>query len=128
MDTVQKKLVGGAFALAARQEHAGFKLTKEGQGIVDAGKGSPEWQAYNAVPAEGISMADLSAALGKMAKPGYSQCMQRKVLAIDKATKLVSRTDVYVLLLVLVLLVLVLLVLVLLMLLLLLLLPLPRCC
>lgn len=56
-------------------------LTDEGSEI--ATKGSPEFQVYQAVPVEGISVVDLNASLGDVAKIGLGPCMKNKWLKKD---------------------------------------------
>ena len=56
-------------------------LTDEGSEI--ATKGSPEFQVYQAVSAEGISVVDLNTSLGDVAKIGLGPCMKNKWLKKD---------------------------------------------
>lgn len=64
-------------------EHSRFSLTAEARGYL--GKGSPEAQVFNAVPAEGISLADIKTQLGAAGDVGFKQAMQLKWVAIDKS-------------------------------------------
>lgn len=53
-----------------------WALTAEGEQV--AQKGSPEIQLLNGVPSEGISLNELQAALGDIAKIGMGVCMKNK--------------------------------------------------
>lgn len=62
-----------------------YVLTPEGLGYLEQ-DGSPEAQVFRAIPAEGISMADLKARLGKIGDIGFRQAMQQKWIGIDKSS------------------------------------------
>ena len=61
-----------------------YKLTDEAKEYLE--KGSPEVQLFNAVPPEGISMADIKVKLGKVGDVGFRQAMQQRWVAIDKSS------------------------------------------
>jgi PheRS DNA binding domain 3/PheRS DNA binding domain 1 len=68
-----------------------WTLTDEGQEIAD--KGSPEFQVYNAVPAEGIQMTELQAKLpGDVVKIGLGPCMKNKWLKVRICARARART------------------------------------
>lgn len=58
-----------------------WALTAEGEQV--AQQGSPEIQVLNAVPTEGISLAELQTALGEVAKIGMGVCMKNKWIKKD---------------------------------------------
>ncbi|MEW5309124.1 MAG: hypothetical protein WDW38_001033 [Sanguina aurantia] len=65
-------------------DHFRYVLTEEAEGYVATG--SPEAQAFNAVPADGgITLAALKASLpGELGDLGFKQAMQQKWLALEK--------------------------------------------
>lgn len=58
-----------------------WTLTAEGEQVV--AQGSPEIQVLNAVPTDGISLSELQAALGEVAKIGMGVCMKNKWIKKD---------------------------------------------
>lgn len=58
-----------------------WALTPEGEQV--AQQGSPEIQVLNAVPTEGISLAELQTVLGEVAKIGMGVCMKNKWIKKD---------------------------------------------
>jgi len=61
-----------------------YKLTDEAKVYLE--KGSPEAQLFDAVPPEGITMADIKTKLGKIGDVGFRQAMQQKWVSIDKSS------------------------------------------
>lgn len=76
-----KSLLVDAYAADEPITSAFWVLTDEGSDI--AMKGSPEFQVYQAVPAEGISVVELNTAMGEIAKIGLGPCMKNKWLKKD---------------------------------------------
>ncbi|WIA08468.1 hypothetical protein OEZ85_007905 [Tetradesmus obliquus] len=64
--------------------HSRFVLTSEAQAYLSAG--SPEVKLFNAVPADGITLAQLKSQLpGDVSDVGFKQAMQQRWVALDKA-------------------------------------------
>jgi phenylalanyl-tRNA synthetase alpha chain len=62
-----------------------WDLTEEGKAILATGA-SPEFQLFNAIPADGISLNQLKTQLGQVADVGFRFAMQNKWIAIDKSS------------------------------------------
>lgn len=66
------------------------RLTATGEAVL--AEGSPEFRVFNSVPAEGIPLKDLKAAVGdELFKVGNGQCMKRGWLVNDKKAGLIKR-------------------------------------
>ena len=76
---VLKSLHGDFYILDEPLTASFWTLTEEGEEI--RRQGSPEFQVYNAVPADGIDMSALQAALGEVVKIGLGPCMKSKWLS-----------------------------------------------
>ena len=76
---VLKSLHGDSYILDEPLTTTFWTLTEEGEEI--RSKGSPEYQVYNAVPAEGMEMTALQVALGEVVKIGLGPCMKSKWLS-----------------------------------------------
>jgi len=64
--------------------HQRYVLTEESKNYLEAG--SPEAQLFKAIPAEGITLAALKAAVApEVADVGFKQAMQAKWVALDKS-------------------------------------------
>ncbi|KAF5837016.1 hypothetical protein DUNSADRAFT_4989 [Dunaliella salina] len=76
-------------------DHFRWALTDEAQNYLR--NGSPEVQVLNAIPAEGLPMADLKAKVpADVADIGFKQAMQQKWLSMDKssgAPQIVRKVD-----------------------------------
>jgi phenylalanyl-tRNA synthetase alpha chain len=81
---VLKSLEAAEMVAAADVPHARWALTPGGCALL--GAPAPEAQVFAAVPAAGgVPLADLKAALGKVADAGFAQAMQRKWVAVDRS-------------------------------------------
>lgn len=76
-----KSLLVDAYAADEALTNNFWLLTDEGSDI--ASKGSPEFRVYQAVSAEGMSVAELNSSLGDVAKIGLGPCMKNKWLKKD---------------------------------------------
>ena len=76
-----KSLLVDAYAADVPITSSFWVLTDEGSEIVT--KGSPEFQVYQAVPAEGISVVELNTTMGEIGKIGLGPCMKNKWLKKD---------------------------------------------
>ena len=65
-------------------QHQQYVLTDEARSYL--GVGSPEAQVFNAVGADGISLADLKSKLGSVGELGFRQAMQSKWVGMDKSS------------------------------------------
>ena len=75
-----KSLLVDAYVVDEQISKTLWALTGEGEQVV--ANGSPEYQVYNAVPADadGISMTQLQVAIGEIVKIGLGPCMKNKWL------------------------------------------------
>ncbi|KAL4857734.1 Phenylalanine--tRNA ligase alpha subunit [Chlorella vulgaris] len=78
-----KSLVMADMVVMEAIEHSRLTVTPAGQLYV--GVAAPEVQVFNAVPAEGITLADLKTQLGVAGDVGFKQAMQNKWVGIDKS-------------------------------------------
>ena len=76
-----KSLLVDAYAADEALTNSFWLLTEEGSEI--ATKGSPEFRVYQAVSAEGMSVAELNSSMGDVAKIGLGPCMKNKWLKKD---------------------------------------------
>lgn len=64
-------------------------LTAEGTAAV--ANGAPEAIVFSAMPASGADMKEMMAKVGDVAKVGWSQCMRKRWIKLDKVTKKATR-------------------------------------
>lgn len=87
---VLKSLEAEAFVSLKSKTTPTLTLTADGSRYVATG--TPERRVFDAVPeGDGIARSELQAALGKDFGPGWSQCMKKRCLGMDKATQVVTR-------------------------------------
>ncbi|OQR98578.1 phenylalanyl-tRNA synthetase alpha chain [Achlya hypogyna] len=87
---VIKSLLVDAFVTASEISTSFYVLSDEARGMLT--HGSPEFQVFSAIPAEGIAKADLEVIVGAATfKVGQGACMKNKWIRMDKATGIISR-------------------------------------
>lgn len=90
-----KSLLAAEMIEAKDIEHFKYVLTDESKAYLESG--SPEAQVFHAVPAEGLSLAELKVKVpGDVGDVGFKQAMQQKWLALDKSggePKIVRKVD-----------------------------------
>uniref|UniRef100_A0A7S3VJY5 phenylalanine--tRNA ligase n=1 Tax=Dunaliella tertiolecta TaxID=3047 RepID=A0A7S3VJY5_DUNTE len=90
-----KSLQASEMVLVTDIDHFRWALTDEALNYLH--NGSPEVQVLNAIPAEGLPMADLKAKVhADVADIGFKQAMQQKWLSMDKssgAPRIVRKVD-----------------------------------
>ncbi|EQC35776.1 phenylalanyl-tRNA synthetase alpha chain [Saprolegnia diclina VS20] len=87
---VVKSLLVDAFVTASEVSTSFYVLSEEALAIMQ--NGSPEFQVFSAIDADGISKADLEAIVGAATfKVGQGACMKNKWIRMDKATGMIYR-------------------------------------
>jgi len=77
-----RSLLSADMVQAEDVETSGWALTAEGDDFV--ANGTAEARVYQAVPADGVPLAELKASLGKLADVGLAKAMQAKWLQMQK--------------------------------------------
>jgi len=90
------KVVGALNSLSMREylvlqlvEDVKYSLSKEAEDFV--ANGSPEFQVYQKVPAEGFTMKQAQDALGQTFKFGFSNAKSNGWIELDKASGLIKK-------------------------------------
>lgn len=78
---VVKSLLVDAYVIDEPVTNSFWVVTDEGNEMAE--KGSPEYQVFQAVPVEGITVAELQNQLKDICKIGLGQCMKNKWLKKD---------------------------------------------
>lgn len=86
-----KSLESDEFVTTGKVEFKYWMLLAEGEEALE--HGAPEVRFMKALPAEGVAQADMASVIGPFAKLGYGQCMKRRWVRMDKATKTVTPVE-----------------------------------
>eukprot|EP01130_Rhizamoeba_saxonica_P001411 TRINITY_DN11271_c0_g1_i1.p1 TRINITY_DN11271_c0_g1~~TRINITY_DN11271_c0_g1_i1.p1 ORF type:complete len:503 (-),score=138.72 TRINITY_DN11271_c0_g1_i1:35-1498(-) len=75
-----------AYSVVDYTAHTTMQQVLTDEGLEYSDLGSPEFRLFSQIPDEGIARADLQKAVGDLFKKGFSHCMKKKTVKIEKGT------------------------------------------